>query len=70
MSMLVFCCIMSCQLAGAVDTDVSERHVVFVFSPEDRSCMFLRNAGIYIQVTRRCNTEDQHRHENITSRIE
>jgi hypothetical protein len=51
MPMLVFWVVMPC---GLVDTNVSEEHTAFIFSPED--------GGIYLQVTWHYNPEDQHGH--------
>jgi hypothetical protein len=33
-----------------LDTNVSEKHAVSIFIPEDGDIMFLRNTGIYLQV--------------------
>jgi hypothetical protein len=33
-----------------VDLSVSEKHTAFIFSPEDRGSMFLRDADVYLKV--------------------
>jgi hypothetical protein len=57
-----------------VDTNVSKKHTVSIFSHDDGDSTFLQNVGIYLQVHMVLyNPEDQHRqfyhHENLKSYI-
>jgi hypothetical protein len=50
MMMLVFWVVTPCGLVGRYQHFGGMYYTAFFFSPEDEGSMFLRNAGIYLQV--------------------
>jgi hypothetical protein len=43
-----------------VDTNISEEHTAYIFSPEDKGSMFLQNVGIHLQTDSALQIEDEY----------